>query len=94
MVADRRRGIAVLHERAPQHQDPVGPRVPDEEAALGQRAVVAGRNEEELAAGAAVGSGEAEVDDPLEPHVVEGAESAIGGVSTTIGPSFRSTNMR
>ena len=70
----RRRGIAVLHERAAQHQDPVGARVPDEEAALGERAVVAGGNEEELAAGAAVGAGETEVDDPLEPHVVERAQ--------------------
>ena len=70
----RRRRVVVLDEGPAQHQDPVGARVADVEAAFGQRSVVAGRDEQELAAGTAVGSGHAEVDDPLEPHVVERAQ--------------------
>ena len=70
----RRRRVVVLEEGAAEHQRPVGARVGDVEAALGQRSVVAGRDEQELAARTAVGSGHAEVDDPLEPHVVERAQ--------------------
>ena len=70
----RRCGIAVHHERPAEHQRPVRAGVPDVEAAFRHDAVVAGGHEQELAARAAVRPREPEVDDPLEPHVVERAQ--------------------
>ena len=55
-------------------EDVVGLRVRDEVAALGQRPVVAGRNDQILAAEAAVGTWASDVDDPGEPHVVDRAD--------------------
>jgi hypothetical protein len=46
----------------------------DVETAVREIALVSGRDDEVLAAFAPVGAGHARVDDPSEPHVVEGAE--------------------
>ena len=73
-VLDGGLGIVVGQKRAGGVEHVVRLRVGDEEAALGQRAVIAGRHDQVLAALAAVGAWEADVDDPAEPHVVDGAE--------------------
>ena len=88
---DGRRGIGVLHERPAEHQHAVRARVADEEATFGERSVVAGRDQEELAARATVGPGRPKSMIHWN-HMSSNVPSAIGGVSTTIGPSFRSTN--
>ncbi len=46
----------------------------DVEAALGQGTVIARTDDQIPRAGAAIGSGQADVGDPLEPHVIDGAE--------------------
>ena len=72
---DRRLRIGlVLQERAAEPHDAVGPGAGDEIPAFRQRAVVARRHDQVLAAFAAVGTGHSDVDDPAEPVVVDGAE--------------------
>ena len=70
----RRRRIVVRQERSPQHERPRRARVSDVVAAGWQRAVVAGRDEQEPPALAAIRTRQAEVDDPSPPHVVEHSE--------------------
>ena len=70
----------LVDERATQHHHVVGARVPDVVATLGQRAVVAGTDQQVAAALAAVGAGEPEVGDPAEPHVVDDAQGVFGGL--------------
>ena len=71
---DRRLRIVVLHEHAPEDQDAGRQRAGNVETALGQRAVVAGRQDQVLPSFAAVRTGRAEVGDPTPPHIVDGAE--------------------
>jgi hypothetical protein len=66
-------GFSLMNER-PSRDRPRRTRVPDVEAAVGQGAVVARRDEQEAAALAAIRAREAAVHDPLEPHVVEQRE--------------------
>ena len=91
---DRRLRIAlVLQERAAEPQDAGGPGAGDEEPALRQRAVVARRHDQVLAAFAAIGPGQADVDDPAKP-VSSMAPRNLGGISSTIGPLVRSRTPR
>ena len=76
-VLDRRLGIAVHQVGARGVEDPVRLRMGDEVAAFRKRAVVVRSDDQVLAAPAAVRSWAADVDDPREPHVVDGAD-AIG----------------
>ena len=66
------------------------------EAAVGQHPVVARPHQEIATALAAVRTGQAEVRDPPEPHVVDHSEdpdgASIDGTSITIGPSDKSRN--
>ena len=66
--------VAVLQERAAEPHDAGGPGAGDEKSALRQRAVVVRRQDQVLAAFAAIGAGQADVGDPAEPVVVDGAE--------------------
>ena len=71
---DGRRRVVVRQERPPEQERPRRARVSDVVAAVRQRAVVAGRDEQEAAAFAAIRARQAEVDDPAPPHVVEHPE--------------------
>jgi hypothetical protein len=64
----------LVDERAAEHERPRRAALPDVVAAVGQRAVVARREEQEPAALAAIRARQAEVDDPLPPPVVEHSE--------------------
>ena len=59
---------------AAEQERPRRARMPDVVAAVGQRAVIARRDEQEPAALAAIRAWQAEIDDPLPPHVVEHPE--------------------
>ena len=63
--------VLVLEERAAQDHQPGGPGTGDEVAALRHRTVVARREDEILAARAAIRARQAKIDDPAEPHVVQ-----------------------
>ena len=93
---DRDRRIVVDHERPADQGHACRAGMGDVEAAVGQRPVVAGPDDQVPAALAAIRAGQADVGDPAEPHVVDRAEDArrrpIAGTSITIGPSDRSTN--
>ena len=80
--------VEVSREQAYMH--PRRLRARDVKPAVGKRTVIARRQEQVSSAFAAVGAGEPDVDDPLEPHVVDGAEP-FGGCSITMGPFVRST---
>ena len=67
----------------------VGARVTDVAAALGQRPVVAGGDQQIAAALAAVRPGEAEIAHPAEPHVVKDAQGVRRGLHHH-GPWVRS----
>jgi hypothetical protein len=57
--------------------------------AVRQRAFLTGRHHQVFAAFATVRAGIADIDNPLEPHVVDGAEP-FGDCSITTGPFVKS----
>ena len=70
----RFRIVLVLQERAPEPHHAGSPGARDEEPALRQRTVVAGRQDQVFPTFTSVGPGQADVGDPAEPVVVDGAE--------------------
>ena len=71
---DRRGGVVVDHERPPDQRRAGRADMGDVKAAVGQRPVIARAHQQVLAALAAIGSGQADVGDPPEPHVVDRPE--------------------
>jgi hypothetical protein len=85
-----RLGIVVDEKRSHCVQHAIGLRTRDVKATIWKRTVVTRRHDQIFAAFAPVGTGEADVDNPREPHVVM-VPSPNGGCSTTIGPFDRFT---
>ena len=71
---DGRLRVVVHEERPPEQRDGGGRGFADEIAAVGQRPVIARRQQEIFAAHAAVRARRAEIDHPTEPEIVEQAE--------------------